>query len=143
MTRNTIIALSVAAAEAATPLDAKEAATHFTIRELTNSATATRLGIDNTPTPQAIDAMHRLINDVLEPARTQLGIPIYVNSGYRSPALNAAVGGVKRSYHLLGRAADLTTGSPAGNRRLYEILRTLPHRELIWERGGLWIHVAW
>lgn len=143
MTRNTIIALSVAAAEAATPLDAKEAATHFTIRELTNSATATRLGIDNTPTPQAIDAMHRLINDVLEPARTQLGIPIYVNSGYRSPALNAAVGGVKRSYHLLGRAADLTTGSSAGNRRLYEILRTLPHRELIWERGGLWIHVAW
>ncbi|WP_363322819.1 hypothetical protein [uncultured Muribaculum sp.] len=57
MTRNTIIALSVAAAEAATPLDAKEAATHFTIRELTRSATATRLGIDNTPSPEAVDAL--------------------------------------------------------------------------------------
>ncbi|WP_363322820.1 D-Ala-D-Ala carboxypeptidase family metallohydrolase [uncultured Muribaculum sp.] len=68
---------------------------------------------------------------------------MYVNSGYRCPALNAVVGGAKRSYHLLGRAADLTTGSRADNRRLYDILRTLPHHELIWERGGLWIHVAW
>lgn len=143
MNKNTLIALSVAAAEAATPLDAKEAASHFTIRELTRSATATRLGIDNTPPPEAVDALYRLINEVLEPARTQLGIPIYVNSGYRCRALNAAVGGVARSYHLYGRATDLTTGTTAGNRRLYAILRTLPHRELIWERGGLWIHVAW
>ena len=86
--------------------------------------------------------MHRLINEVLEPARIQFGAPIYVNSGYRCQALNKAVGGVARSYHLQGRAADLNTGSTEGNRRLFEILRTLPHRELIWERGGIWIHVA-
>lgn len=143
MNKNTIIALSVAATEAAVPLDAKEAASHFTIRELTQSATATRLGIDNTPPPQAVEAMHRLINDILEPARALLGSPIYVNSGYRCKALNTAVGGAERSYHLAGRAADLTTGTIEGNRRLYAILRTLPHRELIFERGGIWIHVAW
>ena len=142
MNKHTIIALSVAAAEAATPLDAKEAASHFTIRELTRSSTATRLGIDNTPPPVAIENMHRLINEVLEPARIQFGAPSYVNSGYRCQALNKAVGGVARSYHLQGRAADLHTGSTEGNRRLFEILRTLPHRELIWERGGIWIHVA-
>ncbi len=69
-------------------------------------------------------------------------MPIRVNSGYRCPRLNKAVGGVARSYHLSGRAADLTTGTIEGNRRLMKILRTLPHTELIWERGGLWIHVA-
>lgn len=143
MNTDKIIALSVALAEAAAPLDAKEAATHFTIRELTRSATATRLAIDNTPPPAVVDNLHRLINDVLEPARTQLGAPIIVNSGYRCPALNAAVGGAERSYHLVGRAADLTTGTIEGNRRLYAILKALPHFELIWERGGTWIHVAW
>ena len=143
MNKNTLIALSVVAAEAVVPLDAKEAASHFTIRELTHSATARRLGIDNTPPPQAVEAMYRLINDVLEPARIQYGSPIYVNSGYRCKALNKAVGGAERSYHLAGRAADITTGSIEGNRRLYEILCTLPHRELILERGGIWIHVAW
>jgi uncharacterized protein YcbK (DUF882 family) len=143
MNTNTLIALSVAAAEAAMPLEAKEASTHFTIRELTKSATASRLGIDNTPPPEAIERMTTLINEVLEPARTQFGAPIYVNSGYRCTALNKAVGGAKRSYHLYGRAADLNTGSRVGNRRLYNILKSLPHCELIWERNGTWIHVAY
>lgn len=142
MNTDKIVAISVAVAEAAAPLDAKEASTHFTIRELTRSATAERLGLDNTPPPQAVESLHRLINEVLEPARTQLGAPIYVNSGYRCPELNRAVGGAARSYHLHGRAADLTTGTVEGNRRLLQIFRQLPHSELLWEQGGVWIHVA-
>lgn len=133
----------IAAAEITAPVEAKEAVMHFTVAELTRSATAARLNIDNTPPPEAVEQMERLIADVLQPARVRLGAPIRVNSGYRSEALNRAVGGAPRSYHLYGRAADLTTGSVTGNRRLMEILRTLPHRELIWERGGVWIHVAY
>lgn len=114
---------------------------YFTISELTRSATATREGIDNTPPQAAVDNMKRLINTVLNPARQQLNAPIYVNSGYRCPELNRRVGGARRSYHLQGRAADLTT-RPNRNAELMEILRRLPHTELINEGNGTWIHVA-
>ena len=143
MTYTHYIAGILALAETASPIQAKEAVSHFTIRELTVSATASRLGIDNTPPAEAIANMQRLIDTVLNPARITLGAPIKVNSGYRCKALNVAVGGVARSYHLSGRAADLTTGSIEGNRRLLRILRDLPHIELIWEKGGTWIHVAY
>lgn len=113
---------------------------HFTLTELTRSETARKEGIDNTPTAKAVAHLTRLVETVLDPARERLGQPIYVNSGYRCPALNRRVGGVSNSYHLQGRAADLTT--PADNRRLYDILRTLPHTELLYENGGTWIHVA-
>ena len=142
-TSDLVVAATIATVEAATPVRAKEALSHFTINELTRSATARRFGIDNTPPQWAISNLSRLVDTVLDPARELLGAPIYVNSGYRCEKLNKAVGGVPRSYHLAGRAADLTTGTIEGNRRLYQILRTLPHTELIWERGGTWIHVAY
>ena len=138
-----VVAATIATVEAATPVRAKEALSHFTINELTRSATARRLGIDNTTPRWAIANLSRLVDTVLDPARELLGAPIYINSGYRCEKLNKAVGGVPRSYHLAGRAADLTTGTIEGNRRLYQILKTLPHTELIWERGGTWIHVAY
>jgi len=142
-TSDLVVAATIATVEAATPVRAKEALSHFTINELTRSATARRFGIDNTPPQWAISNLSRLIDTVLDPARELLDAPIYVNSGYRCEKLNKAVGGVPRSYHLAGRAADLTTGTIEGNRRLYQILKTLPHTELIWERGGTWIHVAY
>lgn len=114
---------------------------HFTIEELTRSTTATQFGIDNSPSQESTANMRRLTETVLDPARERLGKPIYVNSGYRCPELNRKVGGVANSYHLQGRAADLDTRT-GDNRRLYEILRQLPHTELIWEQGGKWIHVA-
>lgn len=114
---------------------------YFTISELTRSATAAREGIDNTPPQSAVDNMKRLINTVLNPARQQLKAPIHVNSGYRCPELNRRVGGALRSYHLQGRAADLTT-RPNRNAELMAILRQLPHTELINEGNGTWIHVA-
>lgn len=128
--------------EIATPLKAKEAVSHFTIAELSRSTIALRHGIDNTPPPEAVLNMQRLIDNVLEPARNLLQKQIIVNSGYRCPRLNSMVGGAKRSYHLSGRAADITTGNIDDNRRLLEILSQLPHVELISEHGGLWIHVA-
>lgn len=142
-TSNIVVAATIASVEAATPARAKETTSYFSINELTRSATAQKLRIDNTPPPWAIENMSRLIDNVLDPARQLLGAPIYVNSGYRCEKLNKAVGGVTRSYHRAGRAADLTTGSIEGNRRLYDILKKLPHVELIWERGGTWIHVAY
>ncbi len=114
---------------------------YFTIEELTRSTTATQFGIDNSPSQESTANMRRLVETVLDPARERLGKPIYVNSGYRCPELNRKVGGVANSYHLQGRAADLDTRT-GDNRRLYEILRQLPHTELIWEQGGKWIHVA-
>lgn len=113
---------------------------HFTLDELTSSATAQRKGIANVPDATATAHLIRLVRQVLDPARSALGKPITVNSGYRCPQLNKAVGGAPKSYHLLGRAADITTNGC--NRRLYNILQSLPHTELIWENDGAWIHVA-
>lgn len=143
MKNSKLLAVLVATAEFASPVKAKEAMSHFTINELTRSTVASRMNIDNTPPPELVDNMHRLIDVVLDPARRRLGCPVYVNSGYRCPELNRAVGGVPKSYHIQGRAADLNTGSVEGNRRLWSILQSLPHTELIWEGGGAWIHVAY
>lgn len=115
---------------------------HFSLNEFIASDTAKMLNIDNTPDENAINNLYRLITNTLEPARTMLQRPIYINSGYRCHSLNQAVGGVANSYHLQGRAADLTTGAIKHNRQLFNILASLPHTELIWEHGGQWIHVA-
>lgn len=114
---------------------------YFTLAELTRSDTAERLGIDNTPSAQATTNLRRLTERTLDRAREQFGHPIYVNSGYRSAALNKVIGGARHSYHMQGRAADLDTHT-GDNRRLYGILQKLPHTELIWENHGQWIHVA-
>ena len=73
---------------------------YFTFNELTASNTAQRLNIDNTPNEAAINNLYQLVQQVLDPAREQLGLPISVNSGYRSAALNKEVGGVINSLHL-------------------------------------------
>ena len=111
---------------------------HFTFEELEHSAIADALHIDNHANEKVRANLRRLVDEVLDPARELLGMPITVNSGFRCPSLNRAVGGAKRSYHLYGRAADLNAGSRADNRRLLQILRTLPHTELIDEHSSLW-----
>ena len=118
---------------------------YFTIPELTRSATARRMGIDNTPPASAIAALSRLVDAVLDPLREAWGAPLTVNSGYRCPALNRAVGGVPHSQHLLGEAADITTGSRHGNRRLWQLLRrlNLPVDQAINEHGYQWLHISY
>ena len=103
---------------------------HFTFEELEHSDIADALHIDNHANEKVRANLRRLVD------------AITVNSGFRCPSLNRAVGGAKRSYHLYGRAADLNAGSRADNRRLLQILRTLPHTELIDEHSSTWIHVA-
>ena len=92
--------------------------THFTLTELTRSATAQRLGMDNTPDAQTLNNLRALATNVLEPLRQLYGSPIRVTSGYRSPDLNAVVGGAPSSQHMRGQAADITAGTPEENRRL-------------------------
>ena len=116
---------------------------HFTIAELTDSTTARQNGIDNTPPESAVKALQALVERVLDPLREAWGKPITVNSGYRCAELNRKVGGAEQSQHLRGEAADITAGSRADNRKLYELLRrlSLPLDQAINERGYKWIHV--
>ena len=113
--------------------------TNFTLSELTT----TKTGIENKPTRQQIDALITLCDKVLQPLRDMYGAPIHVTSGYRSPAVNKAVGGARNSQHLLGEAADITVYSRAGNKKLFEIIRDhLSYDQLINERDYSWIHVS-
>ena len=117
---------------------------YFTIKELVRSDTARRLGIDNTPPASAVRALHELVDHVLDPLRKAWGGPIRVNSGYRCPELNKAVGGSPNSQHQRGEAADITVGSPARNRRLLTLIKrlNLPVDQCIDEKGCRWIHVS-
>lgn len=83
---------------------------HFTLQEFKKSETANKLGIDNSIPLSIIPNIEMLINQVLDPIREYIDEPVYVNSGYRCPLLNRAVGGVVGSQHVLGQAADITTG---------------------------------
>ncbi|BDC46011.1 D-Ala-D-Ala carboxypeptidase family metallohydrolase [Paraburkholderia terrae] len=116
--------------------------THFTLEELTISQTATRRGIDNTPSPAAVDNLKK-VAALLEQVRTLLGTkPVLVSSGYRSPGVNAAVGGASNSRHLLGLAADFTCpsfGSPKA------ICKEIAESELAFDQlifEGAWVHIG-
>lgn len=117
---------------------------HFTIDELCRSDTARSRGIDNTPTEEVKRNLTELVANVLDPLREWYGKPIYVNSGYRCPALNKAVGGVASSQHLTGQAADIDVNDRAENRRLMKHIEdNLDFDQLIWENGGAWVHVSY
>ncbi len=117
---------------------------HFRIEEFETSPTAKTMGIDNIIPAEARRAVERLVEAVLDPLREEFAMPIYVNSGYRSAALNAAVGGVANSQHLRGEAADITSGTRDGNMRLWRLLRKmrLPVDQAINEHNYAWIHVS-
>lgn len=117
---------------------------YFTVKELVHSDTARRLGIDNTPPASAVEALHALVDNVLDPLRQAWGSPIHVNSGYRCPELNQIVGGTPGSQHQRGEAADITVGSRSANRRLMALIKRLdlPVDQCIDEKGCRWIHVS-
>lgn len=79
---------------------------HFSLTEFTKSATASRLGIDNSAPPFAVENMRRLAVRVLEPVRAQFKIPFSPSSGFRGEQLNKAIGGARYSQHLMGEAVD-------------------------------------
>ena len=118
---------------------------YFSILELTASAKARALGIDNTPPPGVKIKLAALVNNLLDPIREKWGKPITVNSGYRCPVLNQKVGGVQTSQHLRGEAADITAGSPAENNRLFKMILDggFDFDQLIDERGYAWLHISY
>lgn len=117
---------------------------YFTIPELCYSATARARGIDNRPGPDVERNLRELTDKVLDPLRRAWGKPLTVNSGYRCPELNCAVGGSKSSHHMRGMAADITTGNRVDNRRLFQLVQDLglPFTQLIDESNFAWIHIS-
>lgn len=124
---------------------------YFTIAELCKSETATAKKIKNVPDEKAEKCLVRLVENVLDPLREAYGSPIHVNSGYRCPELNAAVGGSKTSEHMYGMAADITAidanrkRRKEKNQRLFELAISigLPFHQLIDENGFTWVHVSY
>jgi uncharacterized protein YcbK (DUF882 family) len=113
---------------------------YFTLKELTRTST----GKPNVPGSAETANLTNLVEKVLDPLRGAYGKPIRVNSGYRSMAVNMDVGGASTSQHLKGEAADITAGSPAENRRLFEMLANggYPFDQLIDEKKYSWVHVS-
>jgi len=112
---------------------------YFTIEELikTNSK------LVNVPSKAETENLRLLVENVLDPLREKYGKPITVNSGYRSPIVNARVGGAKNSDHVKGMAADITAGSKDENKKLFEIIRdNFTFRQLINEYDYKWVHVS-
>jgi putative chitinase len=79
---------------------------HFNLKEFTKSETATRKRIDNTPNLEHANNLKLVCEKILEPVRKHFGKPVRINSGYRGPALNKAVGGSAKSQHCNGMAVD-------------------------------------
>jgi len=124
---------------------------NFSLKELTKSDTATRLGIDNTPNQETIDNLKMLCEKVLQPVREHFGKSVTVNSGYRSPELNSspAVGGSKTSDHCKGMAADIEIAGVANAELAQWIMNNLTYSQLILEfyTQGIpdsgWVHVSY
>ena len=118
----------------------KDLSPHFTIASALFSSTAARLGIDNTPTDEILANM-RVAAAGMEQVRTLLGsLPIHVDSWYRCPALNKAVGGADDSEHMKGFAADFII-PPMKLCAIIEAISSSPIQfdQLIYEFGR-WVH---
>jgi zinc D-Ala-D-Ala carboxypeptidase len=122
--------------------------TNFSLHELTKSETALRLGLDNTPDDEATENLRLLCEKVLQPVRDHYGKGVKVNSAYRSPESNAAVGGSKTSDHCKGMAADIEIPGVANADLAQWIMDNLDYTQLILEfyTPGIpdsgWVHVS-
>lgn len=96
------------------------------------------------PPTEIIENLRSLCVTILQPLRDALGTPIKVNSGYRCPALNKAIGGAKTSLHTLGKAADIIDLTN-GNEFLFNKIKALhlPFDQLIDELNFRWVHVSY
>lgn len=119
---------------------------NLTLKEFTRSRTASKEGIDNSPTPEHLENARAIAKHIFQPLRDFYGKPIIITSGYRSAELNKAIGGSTRSQHSKGEALDLDTSSD--NKLLFEYIKNhLPFDQLIWEFGNSdnpdWVHVSY
>lgn len=122
---------------------------NFSLHELTKSETAIRLGMENTPSDEVIANLRALCEKVLQPVRDHYGKGVKVNSGYRAPEVNAAVGGSKTSDHCKGQAADIEIPGVPNAELAQWIEANLPYTQLILEfyTKGIpdsgWVHVSY
>jgi hypothetical protein len=123
--------------------------TNFSLHELTKSETALRMGFDNTPGDTETESLRLLCEKVLQPVRDHYGKGVKVNSGFRSPESNAAVGGSKTSDHCKGQAADIEIPGVANAELAQWIMDNLEYTQLILEfyTPGIpdsgWVHVSY
>ena len=122
---------------------------HISNKESVYSRTALRRGIDNTPTEEHKENMIKLAEEVFEPLRSYVGGPIKINSFYRSPELNKAIGGSTKSQHCHGQAIDIDdTFGRMTNAEMYRFIKDhLNFDQMIWEFGDdknpNWVHVSY
>jgi zinc D-Ala-D-Ala carboxypeptidase len=122
---------------------------NLSLAEVTKSATAKRRLIANEPTEEHIENLKALAENIFQPIREEFMCPIFVSSGYRSEALNEAIGGSKTSQHSKGEAFDLDAdvyGVITNADIFHYIEDRLDYDQLIWEFGTEenpdWVHVS-
>ena len=121
---------------------------NFAYQEMIKSSTASRLGISNDATREHVINLVNLCNFILQPVREEFGV-IRINSGYRSPALNKAVGGSKTSQHCNGEAADFESSRISNPELAAWVAKHLDFDQLILEfydgkdpHSG-WVHCSY
>ena len=122
---------------------------HVSYREGVYSTTALRLGLNNDPSDDHLQNMKLLSEKIFEPLRMYVGGPIKINSFYRGPELNKAIGGSSKSQHCNGQAMDIDdTYGVMSNATMYKwIKENLDYDQMIWEFGDdknpNWVHVSY
>ena len=122
---------------------------HISYKEGVHSITAIRKGIDNEPNEEQLANMKLVANNVFEPLRVFINGPIKVNSFFRSPDLNKAIGGSTKSQHCKGQAIDIddTYGKATNAEMYWWIKENLDFDQMIWEFGSNdnpdWVHVSY
>mgnify|MGYP003970674341 FL=1 len=126
----------------------KNISKHVTYKEGTYSNTANRLGLANDPTEEQLQNMKLVAEKVFEPLREHVSHPMKINSFFRGPQLNKAIGGSYSSQHCKGQAMDIDDSyGNATNAYMYEwIKKNLDYDQMIWEFGTDenpdWVHVS-
>ena len=122
---------------------------HISYKEGVYSNTAMRLGLKNDPTDDHLQNMKLIAEKIFEPLRTHVGAPIKINSFYRGPELNAAIGGSAKSQHCHGQAMDIDdTYGHASNKEMFNWIKAnCDYDQMIWEFGDdnnpNWVHVSY
>lgn len=124
---------------------------YVSLAEVTRSDMAKRKGIDNSPTAEHLENLKVICEEVFDKVREHFGVPIFISSGYRSAALNKAIGGSATSDHNNGRALDLDQdghGNGVTNADVFKFIKdNLEFDQLIWEFGTDknpdWVHVGY
>ena len=122
--------------------------TNFSLQEFIKSQTATRQGLDNTPNEEHLASAKVLFENVVQKVRDHFGVTV-INSGYRGPALNEAVGGSTKSQHCKGEAVDIECPGTPNYDVANWIKENLEFDQLILEfyTPGIpdsgWVHVSY